>query len=365
MHVLHLETGRRLYGGARQVLWLAQGLAGRGVDSTILCAAGSELLAAARDAGLRAEGLPVPGDIDPTLAFRLVRRLRALRPDLVHLHSRRGADSWGLLAARRCGLPVVLSRRVDEPLGALTKQRLRRADRVIAISAGVAAVLRAGGIADERLRVVRSAVPPARRPAWPLQRFRETFGLHPADRPVAVVAQFIPRKGHRLLLAAALRARAAEPRLRLLLFGSGPLEAALRAEFAAAGLGDTVCFAGYRPDLANFLGHCELLLHPARREGLGVALLEAQAAGLPVVGHAVPGVAEAVRDGRSGLLVPPGDPDALAAALLRLLRDAGLRRRLGAAARERAAREFGIDAMVDGNLAVYRELLPATREARA
>ena len=116
---------------------------------------------------------------------------------------------------------------------------------------------------------------------------------------------------------------------------------------------------GYRADLLDFLGHLELVLHPAYREGLGIALLEAQAAGVPVVGFRIPGLLEAVDDGRSGLLVPPGDLDALAAAICRLLWNPRLRAQLAQGAREQVRRHFSPARMLQGNLDVYQELLGA------
>jgi glycosyltransferase involved in cell wall biosynthesis len=118
-------------------------------------------------------------------------------------------------------------------------------------------------------------------------------------------------------------------------------------------------FMGFRSDLADWLGGLDILVHPADMEGLGIALLQAAAAGLPIVASRAGGMPEIVHDGETGILVPPGDVAALTAAILRLLGDSGLRERLGAAGRALVLGEFSVDAMCAGNLAVYRRVLAA------
>jgi glycosyltransferase involved in cell wall biosynthesis len=174
---------------------------------------------------------------------------------------------------------------------------------------------------------------------------------------VGVVAQLIPRKGHRFLIEALSPLVQRYPGLRVLFFGQGLEEGDLRRRIAGAGLGDRVLFAGFRSDLDRILPCLDLLVHPATLEGLGVSLLQAASAAVPIIASDAGGIPEAVRDGVNGLLVPPGDVSALGVALDRLLGNADLRRRLGEGGRAMMRREFSIDAMVEGNLAVYRELL--------
>lgn len=362
IHIVHLETGRSLYGGARQVLWLCAGLARRGQRSTIVCPPDSDIARSAGELGIAVHALPMRGDLDIGFAWRFVRALRQLQPDIVHVHSRRGADTLGGIGARLAGVPAVLSRRVDSadvPVLGGAKYLLYR--RIVAISAGIRARLIAQGVPAAKVQLVRSAVPPA---AEPVSRaaFLDVFALQPDDVPVAVVAQFIPRKGHRMLLDALHRLRGRHPHLRVCLFGAGPLRASLERRVAELGLADRIRFAGFRIDLERFIGHFALLVHPAEREGLGVAVLEAQAAGVPVIACRAGGLVEAVADGRTGLLVPPGDAAALATVIDTLLGDAGQRMRFTAAGPAHAAAGFGIDGMVDGNLAVYRDALGRGRE---
>jgi glycosyltransferase involved in cell wall biosynthesis len=357
LRILHVEGGKRLYGGAQQVLYLLEGLAGRGHANLLACPRGCSL---ARAAAPFAEihGLSMGGDADVGMVRRLGRLIRSTRPDLVHLHSRIGADVWGGVAARLSRIPVVHTRRVDNPEPRwLVSLKYRLHDRVIAISEGIGNVLLSEGLPAAKLRVVRSAVDWGRFQRPCDRRAVADLGL-PADALlVGVVAQLIPRKGHRLLLAALPPLAAAHPGLHVIFFGQGPLEADLRAQIAARGLAGRVQLAGFRDDLDGLLPCLDLLVHPATMEGLGVSLLQAASAGVPILASAAGGIPEAVRDGINGVLVPPGDAAALGAALGQLLGDVALRRHLGEGGRELMRREFSIDAMVEGNLAVYRELL--------
>jgi glycosyltransferase involved in cell wall biosynthesis len=362
MRVLHIEGGRHLYGGARQVLYLLEGLAQRGVTSGLICRTGSEM---AMDAASFAEVLSMDmgGDLDLALIPGIYRRIRHFGPDVLHLHSRIGADVMGGIAGRLAGVKVVHSRRVDNPEPTWrVKLKYRLHDRVIAISEGIGAVLLAAGLPSDKLRVVRSAVD-FQAFGGPRNRevLRERLGV-PVDSPViGVVAQLIARKGHRFLIQALPPLIAEFPALRVLFFGQGPESANLERTIAAAGLADQIRLCGFRSDLPDLLPCLDLLVHPALLEGLGVSLLQASSAGVPVIASRVGGIPEAVREGLNGLLVPPGDVAALGAAIARLLRDPDLARRLGRGGRILMSAEFSIPAMVEGNLAVYRELVPTSR----
>jgi len=358
MRVLHVEGGARLYGGAQQVLYLLEGLAARSIENHLACRRGCDL--AARAAPFAAvQEMPMGGDLDLAIIPRLYRLIRRLRPDLVHLHSRIGADVMGGIAARLAAVPVVHTRRVDNPEPRwLVAVKYRLHDRVIAISNGIAEVLRAKGLPESKLRVVRSAinVEPFAQPCRREQVVHQ-LGLTADSILIGVVAQLIPRKGHAVLLRAAPALLAERPRLHIAFFGQGPLAASLKQQIDAAGLGGRVHLMGFRDDLPSIFPCLRLLVHPALMEGLGVSLLQGAAAAVPVVASDVGGIPEAVSDEVTGLLVPPGDADALARAIRRLLADESLSRRFGAAGAERILREFSVDAMVAGNLAVYRELV--------
>jgi len=363
-HIVHLEAGRHLYGGGRQVLMLTEGLVAQGIECTLVCPPESAISTAAHpDVNVRT--LPMSGDLDAAFGYRFAKLLQDIRPNLAHIHSRRGADLWGGMGAKWAKVPAILSRRVDNPESAmLGAMKYNRYERIIGISNGVMEELRNARVPESKLRLVHSAVDAkACQPTWSLEQFRDAFGL--GDRQLAVVcaAQFIPRKGHRNLLDAWAEVVSACPDARLLLFGQGPELEPLQQDMKDSVHGSTVHFAGFRADLRQFLGHADLLVHPAQREGLGVALLEAQAAGVPVLATRAGGIAEAVADGESGVLVEAGNFAALGKSMVRLLRDESLRHKLGEGGRKHVAENFAPEVMVAGNLDVYRELLVADVEA--
>lgn len=360
MKVLHVEGGRNLYGGALQAVYLVEGLKARGVENLVACRPNSDL---ARAAAPFAQicGIPMAGDMDLGLIPRLYRLIRATRPDIVHLHSRIGADVMGGIAGRLAGVPIVHSRRQDNPEPRwMVALKYRLHDRVVAISEGIGQVLLSEGLPAAKLRVVRSAVD-----ARPFQqardeaRFRAELGLPEDSLTIGIVAQLIGRKGHRFLLQAMPSLLEQFPNLHTVFFGKGPQEGALRKLAQQLGLIGRVHLAGFRDDLPRLLPCLDLLVHPALMEGLGVSLLQASSAGVPIVASRAGGIPEAVRDGVNGLLVPPGDVAALGAAVGRLLADRALARQMGEAGQAMIEREFSVDGMVEGNLRVYRELLGA------
>lgn len=358
MKVLHVEGGSNLYGGARQVLYLLEGLQRRQIRNVLACRPNSAI---SKLAGRFADVRPIRmgGDLDLTLVPRLYRLIRSERPDVVHLHSRIGADVMGGIACRLAGVPVVHSRRQDNPEPRwVVALKYRLHDRVIAISEGIAGVLLAEGLAPAKVRCVRSAVAPEadQRPcdrSW----FARELSVPEHSLVVGVVAQLIPRKGHDLLLDALPSLLPTFPDLHVIFFGKGPREAELRAAIARLGLEERVQLAGFRTDLPRILPCLTLVVHPALMEGLGVSLLQAATAAVPIVASRAGGIPEAVRDGVNGLLVPPGDASALAEAMGRLLGDPCLARAMGEAGRKLMQEEFSVDAMVEGNLRVYREVL--------
>jgi glycosyltransferase involved in cell wall biosynthesis len=195
-----------------------------------------------------------------------------------------------------------------------------------------------------------------------LQKWTTTDGVRaelgvPEDAPVfGTVANFRPQKAHADLVRAALRVREAVPTARLVLVGQGPKEHDVRRQVGELGLQDMVVFAGQRDDAPRVANSFDVFVLPSRYEGLAIALLEAMALGRPPVVTAVGGLSELVQDGTNGLVVPPSDPEALAEAIVTLLLDADLRKRLGEAAHQRAA-QFDIRKAVGRVEQVYQELL--------
>jgi len=367
VRILHLETGRHFYGGARQAGYLINALAARGIDNLLVCGEGHVL---AETADARVFQWHLGGDLGASLQHRLIGLARTENPDLIHVHSRRGADTFGGRAAKAAGIPAILTRRVQsaEP-GLCLQLKYRSYAAIVAISAAVENDLLRLGIPRDRLRLIPSAVdivsfrPDADARARLVARYRV-----PEDALLAgVAAQLIPRKGHDFLLRCLRDVLATESRtsaasrIYALLFGQGPREEKLRREANRLGLGDRVHFCGFERDWPGLLPGLDLLLHPARREGLGAVVLEAMSAGVPVIASRVGGIVDAIEDGVDGRLVAPDDLAAWCGALLDLLRNAGERERLAAAARRKVESRFTIDRMTDSYVELYREITSHAR----
>lgn len=365
MKIAHVEAGRHAFGGAGQVRCLIAELAARGVDNVLVCRPGA---AVARGLGGVCEivELRMGGDLDVGTIPRLRRLLTRVEPDLVHVHSRRGADLYAGVAARG-RWPAVLTRRVDNPeLAAWARRKYSSYAALVAISSAVERRLLEARIAPERVHRVASGIDVGRfrSDADARGRLRAAFSL-PGDAVAAgVVAQLIPRKGHEDLLAWLPELMARHPRLVVLCFGRGPLAGRLRRRIAAEGLEARVKLVGFRDDLATLLPGLDVVLHPARAEGLGVAVLEALAAGVPVLAASSGGIVDVIEHGRHGLLASPGDGRAWLEALDALLSDPDLARRLAAAGRRRVVEHFSAARMAEGNLAVYAGVLRAAAADR-
>jgi glycosyltransferase involved in cell wall biosynthesis len=356
--ILHVETGRHLYGGALQVLFLLEGLKQRGIDSVLVCTKGSEIARQARPYALVRE-LPMYGEADIIFPLRLSTVIRETTPDLVHVHSRRGADIWGGVCARFHHIPGLITRRVDNrEWPPIARLKYGSYDRIVTISQGIRQVLLEEGIAPDRVRCVRSAVDVEH---YRIERDREwfqgEFGVSASAPLIGVIAQLIPRKGHRYLLEITPELLSRFPDLRIVFFGQGPLEAELRESIRRLGLEERVQLAGFRNDMPRILPCLDLVVHPALMEGLGVSLLQAAACGVPLVAARAGGIPEVVRHGESGYLVEPGSSRDLKETIASLLADPELGRRFGSQGRRIVEQEFSIDGMVEENVSIYEGLL--------
>lgn len=357
MKILHIETGRHLYGGALQVCYLMEGLAQRGITNLLVCTQGSRIAQEAAGYATVCE-LPMKGELDLLFPFRLLQLIRQHRPDVVHVHSRRGADLWTGIVARLARVPSILTRRVDNrEWPPFVRLKYGTYDRVVSISEGIRQVLLSEGLAPEQVTSIHSVVKSEqyqqpRDRAW----FEAQFGVPAAVPVIGVIAQLIPRKGHRYLLEVLPRLLERFPTLRVVFFGQGPLQEELEAYIATHGLEQVVCLAGFRKDMHKILPCLDLVVHPALMEGLGVSLLQAAAAGVPIIGTRAGGIPEVARDGLNGRLVEPGNSEALLVAMSELLADKALTRKFGAAGRELVQRDFSVGTMVEGYLKLYADV---------
>ncbi|MCX7019736.1 MAG: glycosyltransferase family 4 protein [bacterium] len=364
--IIHISTGKDFRGGERQVKLLTDGLARRGHRCLVACPPGSPLWLdrAQAPAGTIAAPLRSWGEFDLFAARRLARLARQAGAGILHAHTSH-AHTLAWLAARGTGLPVAVSRRVDFPVGGNSFSRRKyEADGIhfIAISQGVKESLVAGGISPGRIRIVHSGVDPGRfsaRGAVRDEKAAARFGVQPSEYLIVNVAALTDHKDQATLLRAASALRGRLPGFRLVIAGSGELEGALKKLSVDLSLESHVTFAGQLADLASLYGAADMFVLSSHHEGLCTSILDAMLAGLPVVAASVGGVPEIVEDGRTGVLVPPRDPQAMASAMESLLLDPARRSALAAEGRARVMREFTADRMVEGTIAAYRGMLNA------
>ena len=234
----------------------------------------------------------------------------------------------------------------------------RAVDAFIAVSeANARYLVEVKGLPARKVRVIRNGIDPAHfgKPVIPAGPRRQRLGFGAGDPVLVVVGRLEPQKGHRVLLDALLRVRASIGTVRLVIVGDGSLRGALEAYCRSLGLGDAVRFVGRQSNVEDWLALAQVVVLPSFYEGLPLVALEALAAERPLVATAVDGTPEVVRDGRTGLTVPPGDPARLAQAILRLLRDPTLGSQLARAGRELVAQEFTHERQVSETEQLYRE----------
>lgn len=286
------------------------------------------------------------------LAF-LWLAFRSRRPALVHINNGGYPGALGCraaaLAAAAAGVPVLMNvHNQARPWSVLDCPPDRLVDAAVGAyvtaSASAKDALAARGFPADKISCIQNGVPaPDARPAAEVRR---ELGLSPDDVVWAVTAWFEPRKGQAVLIEALARLKrsgALPPRLRVLLVGEGPELAAVRRAVREAGLDGVASFLGYRADAADILNCADGLVLPSlHSEDMPLIVLDAMALGKPVLASSLPGVVEEVEDGRTGRLVAPGDPDALARELAALSADPALRAELGRAGRARFEELFDI-----------------------
>lgn len=363
MRVLMVDSERTWRGGEAQLRLLMKGLLGEGVEVSLAAPPRSEIHLRTREIAAPFHPISIAGGMDGVSAWRLRSVIQRGGYGIVHAHSSHAHSvAYLATAAMRSRPRLVVSRRVDFPVGKHAASRLaylRGADMFLAISSGVREALLAGGVGPERIRMVPSGID--------LQKFekmrdgarvRSEFGIA-ADTPVVGnVAALAPHKSQVDLVRAARIVADRMPSVRFLLVGEGELRKDLEAQVRELGLEGTVKITGFREDVLDVMATFTCFVMSSYLEGLCTSVMDAQAMGIPVVATDTGGIPDIVRDGVTGLLVAPRHPEGLAAAIIRLLEDETLRRRL-ADGGVRQAGEYDYRVMVYKTLEAYRELVGA------
>ncbi len=358
-------------GTEQQILELARAMPRSRYRPLVCCFRHGRKAAEIEGLGVDVMHLPKRGRVDPAFVLRLARLMRRERIDIAHTFLI-GANLWGRCAALLARVPTIIAseRNVDiweQPVKLHLGRALARiTQRIVANAEAVRRYLVACGVPAEQVVTIRNGVD-VQRFARPLDvaALRRALGVAPDDVLAAVVARLEPQKGHDVIIEAAARLRDTCPRLRFLFVGGGSRARELPALVLARGLADRILFTGFRTDAADLLRAADLSVLVSTKEGLSNTLLESLAAGRPVIASAVGGNPEVVSSD-VGILIPPRDPTALTAALVRLVSDGREAARMGACGAARVRHDFSIERMVTETVALYDDLLtPQTAAAAA
>jgi len=360
MFSLHIDTARTWRGGQNQVLVTVLGLRALGHRTMLVAHPGGELRQRAKE-GLDLIPLAPKTEMDLGAAWRLSRLIKQLKPDIVHAHDPHGIAMAGLALSMSTQLakpPLIASRRVDFHLrsSAMSRWKYRQVDCFICASEAIRRMLVADGVPDARTVTVHEGIDLGRVEAAPPAKLHEELWLPHQAPVVGNVAALVPHKGQRHLIEAAALVVRHVPDARFVIAGEGELRPALERQIREHHLEKHVMLAGFRPDVLSLHKAFDIFVMSSITEGLGTSLLDAMASGKPVVATTTGGIPEVVVDGVTGSLVPPRDHEAMAAALVKLLKDPALRERLGKAGLARARQKFSADRMLHQTLRVYQRV---------
>ena len=367
LHICHIVLSLEPGGLENGVVNVVNGLDPAEFRASVCCLQRAGGFAARLRPGVEIASMELRPGNDPWLPLRVARQLRRWSVDIVHT---RNAEPffYGVLAGRLAGVPAVVHSehgRVfpEKPWRALAQRLLlRRVDAAFAVSEQLKSdLVRELRIPADRIEVLHNGVDIARFQRLPV---RAPAGDAARVLVIGSVGRLAAVKNYALLLHAMARLPAA-PACRLILIGEGPEKTALRQLAAQLGLEARVEFSGHREDVPQLLEQLDLFVLPSLSEGMSNTVLEAMAAGLPVLASDVGGNRELIASDQTGVLFPSGDVAALAGELLRLLGSPDLRARLGAAAARRARTEFSMEAMLDRYASLYRRVAGRLEERDA
>ena len=368
MFSLHIDTARTWRGGQNQVLLTVNGLRAIGQRAALVAHPDGELRQRAAE-GLDLIPIAPRAEMDLSAAWRLARVIKRLAPDVIHAHDPHGvamaslALSLGAPSAKRASgggraPALVASRRVDFHLkgNSFSRWKYRQVDCFIAASEAIRHMLVADGVDASRTITVHEGIDVEHVAAAPAVNVHEAFWLPHHAPVVGNVAALVPHKGQRHLVEAAHLVVRDVPDARFIILGEGELREPLERQVREYKLEKHVLLPGFRTDVLGCIKSFDLFAMSSVTEGLGTSLLDAMACSRAIVATRAGGIPEIVEDNVNGLLVPPRDHAAMATAIVRLLKDDGLRKKMGEAGFARVQARFTVERMVADTAAVYARL---------
>jgi glycosyltransferase involved in cell wall biosynthesis len=374
--ILHIKGSGGFGGDCVLILELGRAARERGFDVDVL-ATNSHFKELIRQEGLGLVDLDViRREIRPLWDLRGLLRLSSFlsgaRYSIVHTHTSK-PGVVGTRAARSAGVPAIIhtvhlfpfheetGRVVTAAYAAAERIAARWCDRIVTVSDVQREwALRQGIGSPEQIVSIPNGVPTERvRTVRPPEEIRRELGVGQALM-VLSTGRLAEQKGLEYLIRAGALLRSETPPVKIVLAGDGPLEAKLSRLVSDLGLEDVVLMPGFYADVGDLLAACDLVVLPSLWEGLSIALLEAMAAGKPVVTTTIGSNREVTDDGEAAVLVPPKDPESLANAIRALAADESWREALGQRGREVQRARYTLPRMIDAYLAEYERLLPVT-----
>jgi glycosyltransferase involved in cell wall biosynthesis len=355
LKILHIDPEKNWGGGEVQVFGLLTYLAGKGHQNHLSTHPHGKLCEQSRVLPIRAFPLTVRNELDVRAVPKLRRLIRYEKYDIVHFHTKR-AHALSLWLPHGVNRPrYIVTRRMDYPQARNWYTRClynTSVDAVIAISGPIADVLIKAGVDANRIRIIHSGIDSSR---FAASGYEQTS--HAGAPIIGTVSHLEQRKGHRYLLEAAQLLKGQGYAFKLTFAGHGSLQQQLEEMSQSLGLAQEVSFLGFVSDVPKFLAGLDIFVLPSLYEGLGVAALEAMAAGKAVVASRVGGLSELIKESETGLLVPPGNAQELAAAIAKLLQDKNLRSVFEQKAAARVRDEFTMQQMAKKTEDCYYETL--------
>lgn len=364
MKVMQIISSSGMYGAEAVILNLARTLNSCGNECLLTVFANSanenhDLHKNAVKRGVDTFVVPCATRVDRKAIASVQALLRETGAEVVHCHGYK-ADIYTYLALRKHGIPLISTCHTwydtDAAVyvyGVLDRLVLRRFTRVVAVSNDVRQRLIKSGVPPCRIEFIRNGIDTG--PFASAQKTSETGNSNPLV--VGLVGRLAWEKGIDVFIEAAARVLTEVPHTKFTVVGEGPDRKQLESLVRTLGIAGGVSMVGRREDMPAVYGSFDIMVSSSRQEGLPIAILEGMACGLPLVATSVGEVSSVVRDGETGILLPAGDPKALASAIINLLRDSEKRRRLGWAARQLIEREYSANRMVDEYISVYRDAL--------
>jgi glycosyltransferase involved in cell wall biosynthesis len=360
MFSMHIDSARTWRGGQNQVLLTVLGLRALGHRCLLVAHPAGELR---RRASEGHDVIPIAAttEMDLAAAWRVSRLVKQLKPDVIHAHDPHAVAMAAMALSMSTQLakpPLVAARRVDFHLkgSALSRWKYRQVDCFVCASDAIRRMLIADGVPSAHVVTIHEGIDLAHVAAAPAADLHADLWLPHHAPIVGNVAALVPHKGHRHLIDAAAIVVTQVADARFVIAGEGELRQTLERQIRDKRLDKHVFLAGFRPDILSVHKAFDVFVMSSVTEGLGTSLLDAMACGKAVVATTAGGIPEIVADGETGILVPPRDNQALAAAIIRLLKDDSLRASMGAAGERRARTRFSSERMVQETLDLYRRV---------